>query len=80
MEWNKNEKIFSPVFNEVALYNFIGYLQLLLFLRDIWWATEGPLMVLLAIVCFCLESKFKEEGSRFGHFGGFVLDFTMFIC
>ena len=21
----------------------------------------------------------KEEGSRFGHFGGFVLDFTMFI-
>ena len=21
----------------------------------------------------------KEEGSRFGHFGGFVLDFTMYI-
>ena len=21
----------------------------------------------------------KEKGSRFGHFGGFVLDFTMFI-
>ena len=59
MEWNKNEKIFSPVFNEVALYNFIGYLQLLLFLRDIWWTTEGADLhyKFLSIVWFCLESK-----------------------
>ena len=27
-----------------------------------------------------LVAECKEEGSRFGHFGGFVLDFTMFIC
>ena len=27
----------------------------------------------------CLLGLAKEEGSRFGHFGGFVLDFSMFI-
>lgn len=48
--------------------------------------TVSPCLVQLWIVWFCILQKFsnsttvsaKEEGSRFRHFGGFELDFTMF--